>query len=90
MKSKSQRRQPRRPRTKRRYTLKEQDPVQKPPPSASRAMQTTIPRILHVPEPEYGRLITAILRLLDAAEAGLAALIKREGPPDPPTDREAD
>jgi len=89
MKSKSQRRQPRRPRTKQRYALKEQDPVQKPPPSASRAMQATIPRILHVPEPEYGRLITAILRLLDAAEAGLAALVRRESPPDPPTDREA-
>jgi hypothetical protein len=87
MRAKSQRSQPRRPRTKQRYVLKDQEPVQ---PRATRTMQTTIPRILRVPEPEYGRLVDAIRRLLDAAEAGLAALIKREGPPDPPTDREAD
>jgi hypothetical protein len=90
MRAKSQRSQPRRPRTKQRYVLKDQEPVQPPRPRTTRAMQTTIPRILRVPEPEYGRLVDAIRRLLDAAEAGLAALIKREGPPDPPIDREAD
>jgi len=89
MRARSQQAARRRPRTRQRYALKEQEPVQKPPPRTSRAMQTTIPRILHVPEPEYGGLIAAILRLLDAAEAGLATLIKRERPPDPPTDREA-
>jgi hypothetical protein len=92
MKAKSQKgqpRRPRRPRAKQRYALKEQEPVQPPRPRDTRAMQTTIPRILHVPDPEYGRLVDAIRQLLDAAEAGLATLVKRESPPDPPADREA-
>ena len=51
-------------------------------------MRIMVEQVRAVPEPAHNALIAKILRLLDAAEARLATLIKREPPADPPADQE--